>query len=175
LAIGSFAKVLASSPDWHLVMAGPDQMKWRKGLEAMARTLNIENRITWTGAVDGDLKAGMLRASEVLLLPSHQENFGIVVAEALAYGVPVLISNKVNIWREVEDSGGGLVAADDLDGTCALLDAWCRMAPDRQARMRLAAQDCFESRFEIHSAAASINDVLRSAAIRTSQPKGQEA
>ena len=87
-------------------------------MESLAATLQIADRITWTGLIKGDLKFGAIRASEVLFLPSHQENFGIVVAEALACGVPVLISDKVNIWREVQSDGAGLVAPDNLAGAC---------------------------------------------------------
>ena len=58
----------------------------------------------------GDLKWGALHAAEAFILPSHQENFGIAVVEALACGKPVLISDKVNIWREIEADGACLVA-----------------------------------------------------------------
>lgn len=54
------------------------------------------------------MKWGAFGAADVFVLPSHQENFGIAVAEALACGTPVLISNKVNIWREIQAGGGGL-------------------------------------------------------------------
>ena len=47
--------------------------------------------------IGGSLKWGAFRAAEIFVLPSHQENFGVVVAEALAVGLPALISNKVNI------------------------------------------------------------------------------
>jgi glycosyltransferase involved in cell wall biosynthesis len=107
LLIEAFAKVLAPDPDWQLVMCGPDQVGWQAKLEALAKRLNISDRITWAGMVTGELKWGSLRASEIFVLPSHQENFGIVVAEALACGKPALISNKVNIWREVQNGGGG--------------------------------------------------------------------
>ena len=69
------------------------------------------------------MKWGALRAAEVFLLPSHQENFGIAVAEALAAGVPVLISNKVNIWREIEADKAGIVAEDTLGGACGMLQS----------------------------------------------------
>ncbi len=98
-------KVMAADADWHLVMCGPDQVGWQAELTAMAKRLKVAERVTWAGMVSGDSKWGALRAAEVFVLPSHQENFGIVVAEALACGTPVLISNKVNIWREVQRAG----------------------------------------------------------------------
>ena len=70
------------------------------------------------------MKWGALRAAEVFVLPSHQENFGIAVAEALAAGTPALISNKVNIWREIESDGAGIAADDTLEGTCKLLQSY---------------------------------------------------
>ena len=66
--------------------------------------------------VNGSLKWGLIRAAEVMLLPSHQENFGIVIAEALACRLPVLISNKVNIWQEVQSDGAGFVGLDTVRG-----------------------------------------------------------
>jgi glycosyltransferase involved in cell wall biosynthesis len=111
--------------------------------------------------VKGDLKAGAIRAAEVLLLPSHQENFGIVVAEALAYGVPVLISDKVNIWREVQGDGGGLVAADNLEGACSLLTAWVNLSGAQRVQMRECARRSFEKRFEIHQASTTLLAILQ--------------
>jgi glycosyltransferase involved in cell wall biosynthesis len=112
--------------------------------------------------LSGDLKWGAFHAAEVFVLPSHQENFGIAVAEALACGVPALISNKVNIWREVQDDGAGLVESDDATGTCRLLERWLNLdKPARQA-MRQRARTCFETRFEIRKAAANLLETFRS-------------
>ena len=76
--------------------------------------------------LQGDAKWGAFYAAEVFALPSHQENFGVAVAEALACGTPVLISNKVNIWQEIAEDGVGLVEEDDLEGTTRLLERWRR-------------------------------------------------
>ena len=160
LAIRGFAQTLAADPAWHLVMAGPDQVGWRTELEKIASSLNISHRITWTGMITGDLKWGALRAAEVMLLPSHQENFGIVVAEALACGTPVLISNKVNIWREVEQDGAGFVAEDNVAGTASILQRWTAQSEEQRLQMQTAARACFENRFEIHKAAESLVSVL---------------
>ena len=83
------------------------------------------------------------------MLPSHQENFGIVVAEALACGVPVLISNKVNIWREVCADGAGFVAEDTLAGARSLLARWTALSESDRGSMSARARSCFAARFDI--------------------------
>jgi len=108
------------------------------------------------------MKWGAFRAAEIFVLPSHQENFGIAVAEALATGVPALISNKVNIWREIEVDGAGLVSEDDLKGTCKLLQSYLELPALKKQAMRLAARECFEARFEIKKAAETLHGVLAS-------------
>lgn len=160
LAIEAFAKILGPRRDWHLVIAGPDQVGWQKRLQDRAVQLGIGSHLTWTGMINGTMKWGALRAAEVFLLPSHQENFGIVVAEALAAGVPTLISNKVNIWREILADCAGLVSEDALEGTCALLQSYLEMSEEEKLAMRQAAYDCFDRRFEIRKAAESLRAVL---------------
>jgi len=160
LAIEAFAKVLAPHPEWRLVIAGPDQEGLQKGLHRRAVELGLASRLTWTGMVQGAMKWGALRAAEIFLLPSHQENFGIVVAEALAAGVPALVSNKVNIWREIEASGAGVVSNDTSEGACALLRTYREMLAEKQLAMRLAARECFDRNFEIRGAAESLYNIL---------------
>lgn len=160
LLLRAFAKVLAPNADWQLVICGPDQTGWQRELESIAEALHISHRVTWAGLVSGELKWGALRAAEIFVLPSHQENFGIAVAEALACATPVLISNKVNIWREIESDGAGLVAEDDLEGNCSLLKRWLRMTGAQQSEMRKRALACFHNRFEIQRAASTLMEVL---------------
>jgi glycosyltransferase involved in cell wall biosynthesis len=162
LVIESFAKVLGSCPEWHLVIAGPDQEGWQKSLNDRATQLGLAPKLTWTGMVHGEMKWGALRSAEVFLLPSHQENFGIAVAEALAAGVPALISNKVNIWREILDDGAGMVSEDALEGTCALMRSYLEMSEQKKSAMRQAAENCFDRRFEIRRAAESLHAILTS-------------
>lgn len=162
LLIEAFAKVLGQHQDWHLVIAGPDQVGWQQELNNRAAALGLESRITWTGMISGAVKWGALRAAQIFVLPSHQENFGIVVAEALAAGLPTLISNKVNIWREVEADGAGMVSEDTVVGVSNLLQSYVDMAAERKEAMRQAATHCFEQRFEIVHAAATLHSVLAS-------------
>ncbi len=160
LLIEAFARVLAEHSEWHLVLAGPDQVGWQSKLQQQAQRLGIESRITWTGMIRGAMKWGALRAAEVFVLPSHQENFGIVVAEALAAGTPTLISNKVNIWREIERDGAGLVADDTLTGTCEVFRSYIRMPEEQRVAMSQHASRCFEQRFEIKKTAEALYGTL---------------
>lgn len=108
----------------------------------------------------GDVKWGAFTAAEAFVLPSHQENFGIAVAEALACGTPVLISNKINIWREIEADGAGLVENDDLAGTASLLKRWVAIPDGSRQTMRENARTCFANRFEIERATDSLLEVI---------------
>ena len=159
--IEAFARVAAREPALHLVMAGPDQTGWQARLHARAQQLGVSDRITWTGLLQGELKWGALLAAEAFILPSHQENFGIAVAEALAVGTPVLISDKVNIWREIEADNAGLVAPDTLDGTVSLLERWLALSPDARQQMGERAKACFEARFEMRQAAKNLIALIR--------------
>ena len=154
----------------HLVLAGPDQEGYRAQLEALAAKLGIESRITWTGMLTGDLKWGALRCAEALSLTSHQENFGIIVVEALACGVPVLISDKVNIHREIIEAGAGLYAADTEQGATDMLAHWLSMSAEERSRMRVRARECFLQNFEITNATATLMDYLSRAATKPSVP-----
>lgn len=162
LLIEAFARMASRDPSLHLVLAGPGSADWLADLRRLGERLEVARRITWTGMLSGDLKWGAFRSAEVFVLPSHQENFGIAVVEALACGVPVLLSDKVNIWREIEADGAGFVARDDLGGTLELLARWEDAAPESRSAMRARARACFASRFEIHRAARSLIEVLES-------------
>ena len=160
LLIEAFAKVCARAPDVHLVMAGPDHDGWTVQLQQRAAELGLTDRICWTGMLSGDLKWGAFHACEVFCLPSHQENFGVAVAEALACGRPVLISDKVNIWREIDADAAGWVEPDTLDGTVRLLTRWLDAPPAQAAERQAAARHCFDRRFRIETVAANLVRII---------------
>ncbi len=98
--------------------------------------------------LDGATRWSALRAAEVFVLPSHQENFGMALVEALALSVPALVSTQVNTWREVVACEAGLAAADTLEGTASMLDRWLRMMPARRECMAHQARACFVRHFQ---------------------------
>jgi len=163
LLIEAFAKVAASVPDVDLVIAGPDQAGLQAKLQSQADKLGIAKRVHWPGMLGGDLKWGALRACEAFVLPSHQENFGIAVVEALAVGRPVLISNQVNICKEIEADQVGLVDEDTREGTVRLLRLWFGMLPAERNAMAGRARSCFIHRYAMNRAATAINRVFEAA------------
>jgi glycosyltransferase involved in cell wall biosynthesis len=97
------------------------------------------------------------------VLPSHQENFGIVVAEAMAAGRPVLITDKVNTWREVKASGGGFVETDDAAGITRLLQRFLAQTLHERVEMGQLARKGFIDYFNLDQGLKSIDRVLMEA------------
>jgi glycosyltransferase involved in cell wall biosynthesis len=157
----------------NLVMVGPYDHAYGWKMVELAKQLGIADRVTWTGMLMGDMKWGAFHAADAFILPSHQENFGIAVAESLACGVPVLISNQVNIWREIMTDGAGFVEHDDLRGTTELLRHWLNSPQETWLRMGTAAKDSFARRFSIERSAKSLVETLTLCGVVAADPDGK--
>jgi len=117
--------------------------------------------IIFTGMLNGDAKWAAIYNCEAFILPSHQENFGIAVVEAMACEKPVLITNKINIYKEIEDSNAGLIENDDLDGAKQLLLGWNRLSEDDRNVMAKNALKCFKENFSAEGAAHKMASTLK--------------
>ena len=124
-----------------MVLAGPVDKKdsWVQNLLSLA---DEDPSVVWTGMLQGSEKWGALCSADAMILPSHQENYGMVVAEACSVGLPVYLTNQVNLWQEVVDAGAGVVENDDPDGIQSLVDKW--MGAEDRAHRSIAAKQCFE-------------------------------
>jgi glycosyltransferase involved in cell wall biosynthesis len=136
LLMRAFAEVRQQMPRVSLVLAGDGQPAFVSGLKAEAIRLGIERDVVWPGFLDGDLKQAALADADVFVLPSYSENFGIAVAEAMAAGLPVVVSNQVGIHRDIQQARAGIVVPCDVASIAAalvqLLDdaALCRSMGD---------------------------------------------
>jgi glycosyltransferase involved in cell wall biosynthesis len=96
---------------WRLVLAGEGPEDYVAGLKQEIERQNAVSSVLFPGWLEGDKKNAVLRNSALLALPSYHENFGLCVMEALACGVPVLVSPQVNLSNEIEAAGAGWIAA----------------------------------------------------------------
>jgi glycosyltransferase involved in cell wall biosynthesis len=158
LLLDAYAKTLPDDLD--LVIAGPDEFGWEPELRAQAERLGIEDRVHWTGTVRGDAKWGAFYGAEAFILPSHQENFGIAVADALACGTIPLISDKINIARDVEGDAAALVETDTCEGTTRLIERFLALSAAERDTMRRKARLCYEHRYALKNAAQEVYKAL---------------
>ncbi|MBS1823182.1 MAG: glycosyltransferase [Acidobacteria bacterium] len=165
MLIQAFAKAAPTDPELDLVMAGPDQQQWMSILKRMAKEAGIENRVHWPGMITGDGKWGAFYASEAFILPSHQENFGIAVAEALGCGTPVLLADKVNIAEDIAQDHAGLMELDTPEGTLHLLERWIAMSVEERAAMAKRARECYQKRYDMRENAKAIIRLFESATV----------
>jgi glycosyltransferase involved in cell wall biosynthesis len=110
LLLAAFDRMAASHGDLRLVIAGDGDPAYVDSVHRMAQSLPARERITFTGNVDGDRKSLLFVDADLFVLPSYSENFGVAVVEAMAHGVPVLISPHVGIHNEVTAALAGRTA-----------------------------------------------------------------
>ncbi|QEG34696.1 glycosyltransferase [Bythopirellula goksoeyrii] len=113
-----------------LLIAGPGEESYINQLKALARNLGIEEQTEFLGMVRGIEKRSLFQLSDVFVLPTYQENFGLVIAEAMACGTPVVTTRGTDIWREIE-RGGARIA--EINGE-SLADEIRVFVTDKQLR-----------------------------------------
>ncbi len=164
ILLSAFAQCAPRDPRLHLVLAGPETGDSLE-LRALADALRISHRITWTGTLLGGMKWAAIRSADLFALSSHSENFGVSVVEALACGVPVAISKRVNIWREIVEDGAAFVGENDVPATAAMLNAWLDTPDAELSAMRGNALRCFRERYEIRHAASGLVQTLETCGV----------
>ncbi len=100
---------------WRLVIAGDGPLEYVSKLKASVASSSQRDRILFTGWLDGEKKDAVLGGASLLALPSHQENFGLCVMEALSHSVPVLVSSNVNLADEIAAASAGWVTTIGKD------------------------------------------------------------
>ena len=133
LLLPAFGKLAEAREDVHLVLAGGDERGYSSQVKNMISDLNLSRRVTMTGLISGPDKLGALRDSDVYVLPSRSEGLSIAMLEAMYMGLPVITTDRVGLWRTIEEQGCGFVVPLDQE---KLADALHRMAAsDNRAEM----------------------------------------
>jgi glycosyltransferase involved in cell wall biosynthesis len=144
LLLPAFAAVRGKTT---LVIAGPGDDCYRRSLEEEAKRLGIADRVRFAGMLVGVDKLAALVDADLFVLPSYQENFGIAVAEAMAAGLPVVISDQVNIHAEVSAAGAGGVVPTDATSLATELNRWMS-DPDLRQRAGAKAREFARSHYD---------------------------
>lgn len=160
LLIPAFAQALDAAPEARLVIAGPDE-GMLAALRAQTRYLGVESRVVFTGLLDGEDRLAALSAADLFALPAVGEGFSMAVLEALACGLPVVLTPGCH-FPEAEQAGAGVVverAVAPLAGTLrALLSD-----PGRRAAMGRAARALVERDYTWSQVVARLDDAYRAA------------
>ena len=150
----AFGEIARQRKDVHLIIAGPDEMGCTKQMRIWLAEEGILDRVTFTGMLSGKDKLAAFNDADVFVLSSYTENFGVALVEAMACGMPVVISDRVNIWREIADAEAGLVTKCNPDdvyrGMSQLLkDPDLRMKLGRNAKELVADRYTWDKNIDL--------------------------
>jgi glycosyltransferase involved in cell wall biosynthesis len=158
--IAAFARIAPTHPDAILVIVGPDDEGLSRRLRALADSLGILSRTKFVGYLGGQEKLAALASATVWVLPSATENFGVAVVEALAAGIPVIISPGVNISDDLAEAGA-CVECDAEPVALAGAISSLLHNPARRAQLATAGREAAR-RFSPESVALQMEDLYRS-------------
>ncbi len=167
LLLNAYSEVLNNSEFANkvpnLVIAGPgiETRYGKKLLDYLDKNPKVNAKVFLLGHLLGDIKWAAIYGCEAFILPSHQENFGIAVADALACYKPVLITTKVNIYREIEQGGGGLISEDNLVGTIENLKKWMDLSNEAKLKMGQDAFLVYKKHFGVKNAAIRLIEAIK--------------
>jgi len=154
----AFGRIAGERPDVHLLIAGPDSDGYAAKVRLWLSEQGVLERTTFTGMVEGEAKEAALAESAMFVLPSYTESFGIAVVEAMAAGLPVVVSNRVNIWREIDAARAGLVVNTDAGEVADAIGALLA-SPELAAEMGRNGKDLARKQFSWESAGARLMEL----------------
>jgi glycosyltransferase involved in cell wall biosynthesis len=161
LLLAAFRDVAWDFPDAELVVAGEGDHEYVRSLHAIAKELGVAERVRWVGFVAGAEKAEAFARAAIFVLPSYSENFGIAAAEALAAGVPSVLSENVAIAREARAADAAIVVTCDA---VAIAAAMRHLLADSELcdRLRVNGQALVRERFSSEAVGRQLVDLYRS-------------
>ena len=165
LMIEAFAKVAEGMPEADLLIVGPEGDGSGRRAERQVHELGLSDRVHFSGMLTGSSLIQAYADADMLVLLSHRESFGMVVVEAMAAGLPVLVSNEVGLAEEVVQAGAGYVVSAEPD---QVANMWSQMLSASQLRRAMGARGraLVQQRFSSKVAAAQMLDLLSRVSVK---------
>lgn len=155
LLLPAFARAREGVPKALLVIAGDGEARYVAKLREQARGLGIDRDVLWTGFLAGEDKLAAFAAAAMFVLPSHSENFGIALVEAMAAGLPCVTTVGVAVSEDVREYDAGLVVDPAVESIAGAINELF-LNTGLRSRLALNAQRLTSQRFSLEAMAASL-------------------
>lgn len=152
IVLAAVAALMRQGRAIELTVAGTGSDTYLASLRASATDLGVADRVRWVGFLDGPAKEALLAQADAFVLPSRNESFGMAVAEALAAGVPVVVSDQVGIAPEVAEAEAGLVVACRGEAVAGAIEALI-LNPEVRRRMGANGRTLVRERYSLPATA----------------------
>lgn len=156
--IDAWSKVRPSG--WRMIIAGPQEMGHETELREAVKKAGLDNIFEFVGPIFDERKSTLMRQANLFILPSFTENFGIAIAEALSYGIPV-ITTKGTPWKELEDTNSGWWVDIGVDPLSEALYKATRLSVDEIRDMGLRGRQLVEERYAWKNVAKKMKSVYQ--------------
>ena len=164
LLVPAFAKVVAARPETILVIAGSGSPAFESSAKNLVREYGIVDHVYWAGFLANDRKAAAFCDADVFVLPSYSENFGVAPVEAMAFGIPVVVSDQVGICGAISESGAGEVVpcdAGEIAGALLRLLSAPLVRAEMGARGMILARQRFSKQAVIQQIVSLYDSILK--------------
>jgi len=147
-------------PGWELVIVGTGDRGYCAGLEAQVRQIGLTGEVRFAGHLEGTEKWAQYRASDLFVLPTRSENFGMVVAEALAAETPVIVTDAAP-WAALPARGCGWCVPVSAEALAAALEEAVGASDEQREAMGVEGRRFVERSFSPTAVAGEIRDLYR--------------
>jgi glycosyltransferase involved in cell wall biosynthesis len=158
LLIPAFEAVQRERPDAQLLLVGPGEPAYVQSLREDVSRRGLDGAVTFTGILSGRDKWAAMAASDLFVLPSYQENFALTVVDAIQSGLPVLVSRRVNIWKDLVDAGAARDCEPEVNSVTKTLSTCLSDREWRHAAVR-AGKALLSERFNWTTTAAQLETI----------------
>lgn len=165
ILIKAYTQLIKERHDVHLLIVGPDEKGYIKKIKRWIGQcgMNYKEHVTFTGMLTGEEKLEAYRSSDIFILPSYSENFGMTILEALAMGLAVVVSDKVGICSDIERNRAGIVIDTQVESAYKAMKILLENSDLRRELSingRKLAQDCYDIDKVADKMIASFKEIL---------------